>query len=114
MNNIVLMGRITKNPELKYSSSGKAKCSFTVAVPRKYKKDEADFINCTAWEKTAESIAEFFKKGNRILIHGRLNVRSFEDESGETKWIYEVITDEFEFIEKKGENNNVSQAEEQE
>ena len=46
MNNIVLMGRITKNPELKYSSSGKAKCSFTVAVPRKYKKDEADFINC--------------------------------------------------------------------
>lgn len=73
MNNIVLMGRITKNPELKYSASGKSKCNFTIAVTRKYKKDEAE----------------------------------------ETKWIYEVITDEFEFIEKKGENDNVSQTEEQ-
>ena len=58
-------------------------------------------------------IAEFFKKGNRILIYGRLNVRNFVDEAEETKWIYEVITDEFEFIEKKGENDNVSQTEEQ-
>ena len=113
MNNIILMGRITKNPELKYSTSRKSKCNFTIAVTRKYKKDEADFINCVAWEKTAETIAEFFKKGNRILIHGRLNVRNFVDEAEETKWIYEVITDEFEFIEKKGENDNVSQTEEQ-
>lgn len=113
MNNIILMGRITKNPELKYSTSGKSKCNFTIAVTRKYKKDEADFINCVAWEKTAETIAEFFKKGNRILIHGRLNVRNFVDEAEETKWIYEVITDEFEFIEKKGGNDNVSQTEEQ-
>ena len=112
MNNVILMGRLTRDPELKYSQAGKAYCRFAIAVNRDFNKDEADFINCTAWEKTAESIAEFFKKGNRILIHGRLNVRSFEDESGETKWIYEVITDEFEFIEKKGGNDNVSQTEE--
>ena len=63
-------------------------------------------------KNSRKNISEYFKKGNRILIHGRLNVRSFEDESGETKWIYEVITDEFEFIEKKGGNDNVSQTEE--
>lgn len=107
MNNLILMGRMTKDPELKYSASGKEKCNFSIAVTRKYKKNEADFINCVAWEKIAENIFEYFKKGNRILIHGRLSVRNYEDENnGEIKWIYEVIVDEFEFIEKKGVNED--------
>ena len=64
MNTVVLSGRMTKDPELKYTSGGKANARFTLAVQRT--KDEADFVNCVAWEKTAETIVEYFKKGSQI------------------------------------------------
>ena len=66
MNNIVLIGRMTKDPELKYTSTGKGNTRFTLAVSRN--KDEADFINCVAWEKTGETIAEYFRKGSQIGV----------------------------------------------
>ena len=68
MNNVVLIGRLTKDPELKYSQSGKAYCRFTVAVNRDFNKDEADFINCLAFGKTAETIAEWLGKGRILKI----------------------------------------------
>ena len=97
MNLVTLMGRLVRDPELKYSQSGKAFCKFSIAVTREFNRDEADFINCVAWDKRAETIAEYLRKGRRIALQGRLSVRSYE-QNGETKWITEVIVDKFEFI----------------
>lgn len=97
MNLVTLIGRLTRDPELKYSQSGKAFCKFSVAVTREYNRDEADFINCVAWDKRAETIAEYLRKGRRLALQGRLSVRSYE-QNGETKWITEVIVDKFDFI----------------
>ena len=105
MNNVVLIGRLTKDPELKYSQSGKAYCRFTVAVNRDFNKDEADFINCVAWDKRAEAIAEYLKKGKRIALQGRLNVNSY-DKNGETVWRTDVVVDKFEFVESNNQNKN--------
>ena len=101
MNNANLVGRLTRPVDLRYTQSGIAYGSFTLAVTRKYKnKDgerEADFINCTAWGKTAETIAEYLRKGRRIALQGRLSVNSYE-KNGETRWSTEVIVDKFEFV----------------
>ena len=97
MNQVTLIGRLTKDPELKYTQGGKAFCKFNIAVTREYNRDEADFIGCVAWDKRAETIAEYLRKGRRIAIQGRLNVRSYE-QNGENKWITEVIVDKFDFI----------------
>ena len=97
MNLVTLVGRLTADPNLKYSQSGKAFCKLTIAVQREYNRDEADFINCVAWDKRAETIAEYLRKGRRVALQGRLSVRSYE-QNGETKWITEVIVDKFDFI----------------
>ena len=97
MNNITLLGRLTRDPELKYTQSGKAFTKFSIAVTREFNRDEADFINCIAWDKRAETICEYLRKGKRIALQGRLSVRSYEKD-GETKWITEVIVDKFDFI----------------
>ena len=97
MNHVVLMGRLTRDPELKYSQAGKAFSKFTVAVNREFNREEADFINCTAWGKMAETIAEYLRKGRKIALQGRISVSSYE-QNGETKWSTEVIVDKFEFV----------------
>ena len=104
MNLVTLIGRLTRDPELRYSQSGKAFCKFTLAVQRDFKKDEADFINCVAWDKRAEAIAEYLRKGRRIAVQGRLNVNSY-DKDGETKWVTDVIVDKFEFIDSANNDN---------
>lgn len=113
MNTVTLIGRITKDPELKYSQSGKAFTKFTLAVTREYNRDEADFINCIAWNKTAEVIAEYQRKGNQIAVQGRLNVRNYEQD-GETKWITEVILEKFDFIGSSANNDSKEKKEYQE
>ena len=120
MNNVMLLGRLTKDPELKYSQSGKAFTKFSIAVTREFNRDEADFINCIAWDKRAETICEYLRKGRRIALQGRLSVRSYE-QNGETKWMTEVIVDKFDFIdyqksdteenETKGNKNSTSEPE---
>lgn len=104
MNIAILMGRLTRDPELKYTSNGKAYTTFTLAVQKT--KDEAEFIDCVAWEKTAENIAEYFGKGNRILIQGRLSVNSYE-QNGEKRKFIRVLANTFEFIDSK--NSGISQ-----
>ena len=74
MNQVNLLGRLTKDPELKYGASGTAFCKFTLAVNRAFKKDEVDFINCTAFGKAAETIAEYVRKGDQFARGGRLQV----------------------------------------
>ena len=108
MNNVVLIGRLTKDPELKYSQSGKAYCRFTVAVNRDFNKDEADFINCLAFNKTAETIAEWLGKGRRIALQGRIQTGSYENKNGDTVYTTEIVADRFEFVDssKEPENKN--------
>ena len=98
MNNVTLMGRLTRDPELKYSQAGKAYCRFTVAVNRDFNKDEADFINCLAFGKTAETIAEWLGKGRRIALHGRIQTGNYENKNGEKVSTFEVVVDRFEFV----------------
>ena len=100
MNQVQLLGRLTKDPELKYTTAGKAYLRISIAVPQERDKTQANFINCVAWNKPAEIIAEHFKKGNRINLVGKLTSRQYEA-AGVKKWVTEVMIDSFDFIENK-------------
>lgn len=102
MNYVSLLGRLTRDPEISYTQTEKAFLRFSIAVPRDTNKDEVDFINCIAWEKRAETIAQYFKKGNRILISGRLLVGSYE-KNGEKRTTVDVVVNSFDFIETKSD-----------
>ena len=103
MNKIMLIGRLTKAPELKYTQSGTAVATFTLAVDRKFSKEkEADFISCVAWQKTAEFIAQWFGKGQQMALEGRLQVRTYDDNDGKKHWVTEVIAEQVEFCGSKG------------
>lgn len=98
MNNVTLMGRLTRDPELKYSQAGKAYCRFSLAVQREFNREEADFINCLAFGKTAETIAEWLGKGRRIAIVGRIQTGSYQNSNGDKVSTFEVVADRFEFV----------------
>ena len=113
MNNVTLMGRLTRDPELKYSQAGKAYCRFTVAVNRDFNKDESDFIKFLAFGKTAETIAEWLGKGRRIALQGRIQTGNYENKNGDKVNTFEVVADRFEFVDsarsetsKKSYSNN--------
>lgn len=101
MNSIILMGRLVKDPEIKVTPSEKMVCTFTLAVERPFAKKEADFINIVAWGKTAEVVGNYVQKGQRLLVEGRLQIRSYDAKDGTKKYITEVIANSVEFIEKK-------------
>ena len=105
MNHVTLMGRLTRDPEMSYLQSGKAFSKFTVAVSREFNREEADFINCTAWGKTAETIAEYLRKGRRIALQGRISVSSYE-QNGEKRRATRVVVNSFEFVESAGNSSN--------
>ncbi|MGX7417790.1 single-stranded DNA-binding protein [Carnobacterium gallinarum] len=108
INRVVLVGRLTKDADLKYTPSGAAVASFTVAVNRQFKNQEgereADFINCVAWRKTAETLANFTRKGSLIGVEGRLQTRSYENQQGQRVYVTEVVVDTFSMLEKKADN----------
>lgn len=107
MNKVVLIGRLTKDPELRYAAgSGTAVTRFTIAVNRQFKKDEADFINCVAWNKTAETIAQYFTKGRPIAIVGHMQTGSYDAQDGTKRYTTDVAVDSFEFIGSNGQANN--------
>ena len=109
MNHVTLMGRLTKDPELKYSQAGKAYCRFSLAVQRDFNKDEADFINCLAFGKTAETIAEWLGKGRRMAIVGRIQTGNYENKNGEKVNTFEVVADRFEFVDSARSDTNKRQ-----
>lgn len=109
MNHITLIGRLAKDPELKYSQSGKAYCRFSVAVPREFNRDETDFLDCVAWNKTAETIAEWLNKGRRIAIQGRLETGTYEKDGKNIK-THNIIVDRFEFIDSSRDVANKNQS----
>ncbi|WP_307894044.1 single-stranded DNA-binding protein [Bacillus swezeyi] len=106
MNRTVLVGRLTRDPELRYTQSGQAVASFTLAVNRTFTNQqgerEADFINCVAWRKTAENIANHLKKGSMAGVDGRLQTRNYEDQSGRRVFVTEIVAESVQFLDPKG------------
>jgi single-strand binding protein len=106
MNYVSLLGRLTRDVEVTYTQSGKAYARFSLAVSRgTSNRDEVDFINCIAWEKRAETISQYFKKGSRILVQGRITTGSYE-KNGETRYTTDVVVNNFDFIETKSSEGN--------
>lgn len=103
MNKVVLMGRLTKDPELRQTrgEDPKSVASFSIAVARRYKKDETDFFDCTAWGKTADMIEKYWRKGMKALVAGRIQTDSYENKEGKKVKKIFVVVDDIEFCEKK-------------
>ena len=103
MNKVELIGRLTKEPEIKLTSNQTQYCNFTIAVDRRFKdangQRQADFINCVAWKNTAVFIQKYFHKGNKIGVVGSIQTRSYDDQNGQKHFVTEVIADEVEFVE---------------
>ena len=101
MNNIVLMGRLTKDPELRSTSNGNSVCSFTLAVDRNFAADgkerESDFIPVVAWRGTADFVSKYFQKGSMMAVQGALQTRKYEDKDGNKRTAFEVIASQISF-----------------
>jgi single-strand DNA-binding protein len=108
MNRVVLVGRLTKDPELRYTPSGVAVATFTLAVNRTFTNQqgerEADFINCVIWKRPAENVANFLKKGSLAGVDGRIQSRSYEGQDGKRVYVTEVVCESVQFLEPKGSN----------
>lgn len=102
LNRVILIGRLTQDPELRYTQSGTAVASFTLAVNRKFQRDEADFIPIVVWNKPAENCANYLGKGSAVAIEGRLQVRSYEAQDGQKRRVTEVVADDVRFLPKTG------------
>lgn len=105
MNRVLLVGRLTKDPELRYTPNGIAVATFTLAVNRTFSNQqgerEADFINCVVWRKQAENVANFLKKGSLAGVDGRLQSRSYEGQDGKRVYVTEVVAESVQFLESR-------------
>lgn len=109
MNTVILMGRLTADPELKRTANDTAVTSFSIAIDRPMAKEKtADFINISAWRKTAEFITKYFRKGSMIAIQGSLQTRRYEDKDGNKRTAYEVVANSVEFCGGKNEDGGNS------
>ena len=117
INNVTLVGRLTKDVELKYTPSNVANVSFTLAVNRTFKnangERESDFINCVIWRKSAENFANFVKKGALIGITGRIQTRNYENAQGQRVYVTEVIAENFQMLESRNQQQGQQQAQPQ-
>jgi len=106
LNRVVLVGRLTRDPDLRYTPNGVAVANFTLAVNRPFSNQQgnrdADFINCVVWRRQAENLANFMKKGSQVGVDGRLQTRTFEGQDGKTVFVTEVVADSVQFLESKG------------
>lgn len=112
INNVVLIGRLTKDPELKYTQTGIATTRFTLAVNRPFKnqngENEADFINVQVWRKQAENAANYLKKGSLAGVTGRIQTGSYVNQQGQRVYTTDVVTDSVQFLEPRNQNNGPS------
>ena len=105
INKAILMGRLTRDPELRHTGTGTAVCSFSIAIDNGYGENrQTDFINCVAWNKTAEFVSKYFTKGKMIIVIGRISARSWEGQDGKRNYATEVVASEVSFGESKSEN----------
>ena len=106
MNKVVLVGRLTKDPELRTTPTGRNVCQFSVAVSRNFTnangEREADFINCVVWDKQAENLVKYQKKGNQIAVEGRIQTRNYDDKDGKKVYVTEILASNISFLDSKG------------
>ncbi len=107
MNKAILIGRLTKDPELRTTPTGRNVCQFSVAVSRNFTnangEREADFINCVVWDKQAENLVKYQKKGNQIAVEGRIQTRNYDDKDGKKKvYVTEILASNISFLDSKG------------
>lgn len=106
MNKAILIGRLTRDPELRSTSTGRNVCQFSVAVNRTYTnasgEREADFINCVVWDKQAENLVKYQKKGNQIAVEGRIQTRNYDDKDGKKVYVTEILASNISFLDAKG------------
>lgn len=109
MNKAILIGRLTKDPELRTTPTGRNVCQFSIAVNRTYTnangEREADFINCVVWDKQAENLSRYQKKGNQIAVEGRIQTRNYDDNNGRRVYVTEVLASNISFLDAKGTSN---------
>ena len=112
LNKVILMGRFTRDPELRSTPQGISTCSFSIAVDRNFVRQgeerKADFINCVAWRQTAEFISRYFRKGSALCITGSIQTRSWQDQQGQKRYATEVVADEAMFVDSKNEGGAVA------
>lgn len=109
MNKAILIGRLTKDPELRTTPTGRNVCQFAIAVNRAFTnangEREADFINCVVWDKQAENLARYQKKGNQIAVDGRIQTRNYDDKDGKKVYVTEILATNISFLDAKGTGN---------
>ena len=106
LNHITIQGRLTRDPEIRRTNSGKAVCSFTIACDKPGKDTGASFIECVAWEKTADFIGNYFLKGSMVVLEGRLESRQYETKDAQKRTVLEVVVSQAHFCEKKKEESD--------
>ena len=110
MNKVLIIGNLTRDPELLTTSNDNSVCKFTIAANRKFKNADGeydvDFINCVAWRKTGEFINKYFNKGKKIAVEGMIQTRKYEDKQGNNRTAVDVVVDQAEFVESKQSNKN--------
>ena len=109
INRVVLTGRLTRDLELRRTQSGTSVVSFTLAVDRNFKKEgqpEADFINCVAWNRQADTMAQYLHRGSLIGVDGRLQTRNYENQQGQRVYITEVLVESFAFLESRNQSQS--------
>ena len=109
MNKVVLIGRLTRDPELRYTSGNAAVCNFTIAVDRPFNSNTqergTDFIPIVVWNKQAENVKNYLAKGSQVAVEGRIQVRNYDDNNGQKRYVTEVIANSVEFIGSRNSNN---------
>jgi len=109
LNKVILMGRLTKDPEIRYTASNIPVCTFSLAVNRSFARQgepqQTDFINIVAWRSTAEFCSKYFTKGQQVVVCGRLQTRTWDDQEGKRHYVTEVVADETYFADSKRDNN---------
>ena len=109
MNKAILIGRLTRDPELRTTPTGRNVCQFSVAVNRTFTnangEREADFINCVVWDKQAENLSKYQKKGNQIAVEGRIQTRNYDDKDGKRVYVTEILATNISFLDAKGTSN---------
>lgn len=111
MNKAILIGRLTRDPELRYTSSNRAVCQFTIAIDRPFTNQstgnrEADFINIVAWDKTGENVGKYMTKGRLIAVEGRIQTRNYDNNEGRKVYVTEVIANNVQFLESRNATTN--------
>lgn len=112
MNKVILIGRLTKDPELRYTSGNAAVCNFSIAVDRPFNSNTqergTDFIPVVVWNKQAENVKNYLTKGSQVAVEGRIQVRNYDDNNGQRRYVTEVIANTVEFMGSKNSNNGSS------